>query len=266
MVLRVDAHCHVSPVWYEPVETLLEQMGRNGVDQAVLVQALGQFDNAYLEQCVRRYPGRFAAVVAVDVARADACTELSALAARGATGVRLRPDARSPGTDPFAVWRTAAQERLAVSCVGSSEKFAALEFAELVALFPQLAIVLEHLGGTNRPEDVEGAALRRRVFELAAYPNVYLKVPGLGELSKRSARLPAAGVALDPRPEILRHALVCFGAERLLWSSDFPVVSSREGYANALSWVLAALGDRSAEERAKIFGDTARRVFRLHDL
>ena len=34
----VDTHCHVSPYWYEPVETLLYQMTTNGVDQAVLIQ------------------------------------------------------------------------------------------------------------------------------------------------------------------------------------------------------------------------------------
>ena len=28
----VDTHCHVSPYWYEPVETLLHQMNSNGVD------------------------------------------------------------------------------------------------------------------------------------------------------------------------------------------------------------------------------------------
>ena len=37
----VDTHCHVSPYWYEPVETLLHQMNSNGVDKAVLIQ-LGQ--------------------------------------------------------------------------------------------------------------------------------------------------------------------------------------------------------------------------------
>ena len=31
----VDTHCHVSPYWYEPVETLLHQMNSNGVDKAV---------------------------------------------------------------------------------------------------------------------------------------------------------------------------------------------------------------------------------------
>ncbi len=29
--MLIDSHAHVSPVWYEPVETLLGQMARHGV-------------------------------------------------------------------------------------------------------------------------------------------------------------------------------------------------------------------------------------------
>jgi len=44
-MVTVDAHCHVSPCWYEPVESLLFQMDRNHVEQAVLVQYMGQLYN-----------------------------------------------------------------------------------------------------------------------------------------------------------------------------------------------------------------------------
>ena len=62
----VDSHCHVSRTWYEPVEVLLFQMERNGVDHAALIQMQGQFDNRYQQECVKRYPGKFASVVVVD--------------------------------------------------------------------------------------------------------------------------------------------------------------------------------------------------------
>lgn len=50
-MMTVDAHCHVSPCWYEPVESPLYQMERNGVAQAVLVRYMGQFDNEYQFEC-----------------------------------------------------------------------------------------------------------------------------------------------------------------------------------------------------------------------
>lgn len=263
-MILVDGHCHASPVWYEPVETLLYEMDRNDVAQAVLVQILGQYDNSYQQECLHRYPGRFASVVAVDAVRPDACRQLAELAAQGANGVRLRPGTRSPGDDPLAIWHTAQSQRLAVSCVGTSDAFASREFFELAAALPELPIVLEHLGGTSRPDvDAARAATRRRVLDLAELPNIYLKVPGLGELAARMESLPADGTPLDRNPAILREALERFGSDRLLWGSDFPPVAAREGYANALHWAREAFADLPSRERAQIFGGTARRVFGL---
>src|ERR1051326_3923099 len=87
----VDSHCHAAVGWYEPVEVLLHQMDRNGVEQAALIQINGQSDNSYQTECVRRYPDRLRSVVIVDVASPDAPVELERLAADGATGVRLPP-------------------------------------------------------------------------------------------------------------------------------------------------------------------------------
>ena len=262
MVAIADSHCHVSPVWYEPVETLVAQMDAAGVAQAVLVQLLGQTDNAYLESCRERYPGRFASVVAVDVTAADACALLAALAGRGHSGVRLRPDARSPGTDPFAIWRAARTAGLAVSCVGNSERFASPEFGELLDAVPGLPIVLEHLGGSSDPASVDGE-LCERVLALAEHANVYLKVPGLGELVPRPKVLPGSGRTLDAALAELYEVVERFGPERLMWGSDFPVVCSREGYGNALAWARDAIGKRYPDAPTPIFAGTARRVFRL---
>jgi predicted TIM-barrel fold metal-dependent hydrolase len=263
-VRLVDSQCHVSNIWYEPVETLLDQMHRSGVAQAVLIQMLGQFDNTYQQACVRAYPERFASVVAVDPARHDACDRLGALASEGAAGVRLRPDARSPGTDPLAIWRTADSLGLAVSCVGTAEQFSAHEFLELIAALPGLAIVLEHLGGTSRAGATDVGS-RRRALAAGRYPNVYLKVPGLGELVPRPFVLPEAGAVFGAEAAVaeLELAFEHFGPERLMWGSDFPVVGSREGYANALGWTRAAIAALWPATVARVFGDTARAVFKL---
>ncbi len=261
----VDSHCHVSPVWYEPVETLLFQMDRNEVAQAVLVQMLGQYDNAYQRDAVRRFPGRFASVVGVDPTQANAVTQLQALADQGARGVRLRPDARSSGSDPLAIWRIAQSRNLVVSCVGTSAAFTAPQFQALLEQVPGLNIVLEHLGGSSRPDtnEDERAARQRVIRELAAFPNVSLKVPGLGELLPRTTT--AADSSQSPftetTPQILRDALSYFGPERLLWGSDFPPVAAREGYANALKWCRRAFKDEPAASQAWIFGATAKRLF-----
>jgi len=240
----IDTHCHVSPVWFEPVETLLFHMDRHSVKHAVLTQLLGQSDNGYQKECVERYPGRFVSVVAVDGAAPDAAQRLRELAAGGARGLRLRPDARATGADPLALWRTAADLELTVSSVGPVAAFLAPPFQEVLETFPRLDVLAEHLGGWARPDCDGSAATLEGIKALARHPRFHL--------------------TLDLGPaRVVLELLPIYGAERLCWASDFPVVSSREGYANALTWSLELLAGISQQEREQIFAGTARRLFRI---
>lgn len=148
----VDTHCHALPHWFEPVELLLQQMNANGVDKATLVQVRGQSDNRYIMECVRRFPGRFSAVVIVDTDAPDAPDTLARWVSEGAEGVRLGPTARSPGSDPLAIWRKAAELGVPVSCLGSSEGFTSPDFEQVRKECPDLPIIIEHLGGIGRGE------------------------------------------------------------------------------------------------------------------
>ncbi len=262
----VDAHCHASPVWFEPVEPLVLQMDLNGVARAVLTQVLGQYDNSYQQECLARYPGRFASVVGVNPADPGAAAQLRDCADSGATGVRLRPEARSPGDDPLAVWRAAADAGFAISCGGSAAHVLSPEFADLLRAFPAMIFVLEHLGGWTRPDCDKSEETREGIMRLSAFPNVQLKVPALGQLSPRDMRgvLPASGCVLDPGPAaIVLEALGYFGADRMMWGSDYPPVSSREGYANALGWMRGLFAGQAEDVIAAVFGGTAARTFHL---
>jgi L-fuconolactonase len=260
----VDTHCHASLDWYEPIETLLYEMDSNGVDHAVLIQIMGQFDNAYQFECVRRYPGRFANVVLVDTDRPDAPQQLERLAERGASGVRLRPTTRSPGDDPLAIWRTADRLGLIVSCGGDSAGFASDEFAETIQALPSLRIVIEHLGSVSRRDlDEAQQARRRAVFGLARFPNTCIKVTGLGEFSERAMPVPAGFPFIQPIPPLLEDAYAAFGPSRMMWGSDFPPVAGREGYRLALNLTRDQFAAKSAADRELIFGQTALSVFKL---
>ena len=183
----VDSHCHASPLWYEPVETLLYQMDTNGVDAAVLIQMQGQFDNSYQQSCLRRYPSRFASVVLVDHTRADASDQLRRLADDGASGIRLKATDRSPGDDPLALWRTAAAAGLTISCPVPPDTDVD-EFSRLLEELPGLTVVLEHLAGSSRDAEDPHGTHRGRAFPLARHPNTCIKIPGLGEFSNANSR------------------------------------------------------------------------------
>jgi L-fuconolactonase len=262
----VDSHCHAALGWYEPIEVLLAQMDRNDVELAALIQINGQSDNSYQAECVRRYPDRLRSVVIVDTGRPDAPAELERLVAEGATGVRLRPGARSPGDDPLAIWRKAAELGITVSCGGSRDDFADDAFAAVFDACPTLSIVIEHLGslkwtdlgqvGPGQPPPA-----RPKLFGLARYPNAYVKIHGLGEFSQRAMPVRDPFPFVEPIAPLIELAYEAFGPGRMMWGSDYPPVSMREGYRNALRFTLERLADKSEEEQALIFGGVAARLF-----
>jgi L-fuconolactonase len=258
----VDGHVHVSPIWYEPVESLLYHLDANGIDQAVLVQQGGQVDNSYLIECVQRFPDRFYAVVMVDAKAEDACEQLQDWAEQGARGVRLRATERSPGDDPLAIWRQAAALDLSISCAGRAEGFVDQAFAQLVQAVPGATFVIEHMGGVVPPgSDPPPFARHRQIFELARYPNVAIKFHGLGEICPKLQPFPQPFPYDRAYLELFDLAYAAFGAERMLWGSDFPPVSANEGYANALRWPLEHFAHLPAAEQALLFGQTARRIY-----
>ena len=258
----VDTHCHASTSWYEPAESLLFHMDRNRVAHAVLVQIMGQYNNDYQFQCVRRYPDRFVSLVLVDSEKPDAEDELERLVAKGARGVRLRTHTRSPGDDPLAIWRKAVELGLPISCGGTVDGFASDEFAELIAEIPGTPIIIEHLGSINHP-DGEPAPypLRRKVFSLARFPNVYIKIHGMGEFCERAMPVTEPFPFELPVPPLLEMAYEAFGPQRMMWGSDYPPVSQREGYRNALQLTLDQLRTKSDQDRQMIFGGVALDVF-----
>ena len=236
-------------------------MNANVVDQAVLIQHRGVYDNGYLFQCAQRFEGRFAVVGMVDVSDPGASDALDGLADQGAVGVRLAPTDRSPGDDPLAVWRKASRLGLVVSSLGNVEEFASDEFAALVRELPNLTIVVEHLAGVGTDAQPPYADFER-AMRLAANPNVFLKVGGLGEISERPATL-SPDFRFDHTPPLIEMARDAFGVQRMTWGSDYPPVSGREGYANALRGVMEHPAFAGGDDLAWVMGETARRVFRL---
>ena len=185
--------------------------------------------------------------------------------------MRFRADVRSPGDDPLAIWRQAERLGLAVSCQGSGGALASRSFADLVAAVPRLPIVLEHMAGQQAPgrgqaaersggSQVDDSGLRA-VLGLARFPNVYVKITGLGEFSERTMPVAHPFPFTARSRRCLDQFYDAFGPGRLMWGSDYPPVSIREGYANALQFPMQELANRSDADRAQIFGETALKVF-----
>ena len=61
----------------------------------------------------------------------------------------------------------------------------------------------------------------------------------------------------------LEHALECYGAERLMVGSDWPVCTLASSYRRTMAIVEEALGGCSSKERASVLGGTAQRLWNL---
>jgi L-fuconolactonase len=151
---------------------------------------------------------------------------------------------------------------LVVSVLGNVEQFASDEFHRLVSQVPNLSVIIEHLAGM-RPGAEAPYEVYKRALALASYPNTYMKVGGLGEICVRPSIL-GNSLAFDDAPSLIEMALEAFGPERMMWGSDYPPVSSREGYGNALRGVMEHPAMSGPGDREWVMGKTAAKVFRLN--
>lgn len=118
-------------------------------------------------------------------------------------------------------------------------------------------LVLDHLG---KPDVRNGsaAAWRGRVKPLAALEHVSCKLSGL--ITEAEWR------AWDGRDLLpyLDAALECFGPERLLFGSDWPVCLLSGTYAQVRGLAEAATASLSESEREAVWGGNACRVYGLN--
>ncbi len=125
---------------------------------------------------------------------------------------------------------------------------------DLVRACPATRFVLDHIG---KP-DIAARRLdpwRGHIQELAALPNVVCKLSGLA-----SEADPTSWTIDDLRP-YADHVLHCFGADRLLFGSVWPVVKPAASYAKWLATASALLDHLGPNARRSVFFDNARRAY-----
>jgi L-fuconolactonase len=118
---------------------------------------------------------------------------------------------------------------------------------------PDLTFVLDHCG-KPRLATGEIAIWRRDIALLAKHPNIVCKLSGLVTEAAPDWQIADLRQAVD-------HVVACFGLQRLLWGSDWPVVNLAGGYAKWFAATETLLVDLSPGEKAAIFGGNAARIY-----
>jgi L-fuconolactonase len=139
------------------------------------------------------------------------------------------------------------------------------------ASLPELTFVLDHLGNVDvetGPDLDESWAAPFR--DLAALPNTVCKLSGILSVPGRRpspvqflAGPKAPGPAVDHLRPYVHLALESFGAERLMFGSDWPVCTLSASYTAVVAAAAELTRELSGPERAAIWAGTARSVYRI---
>jgi L-fuconolactonase len=243
------------PVSYEQ---MIAYQDRAGIKKAALVQASTCYghDNSYLAEALTTHPERFTGVFSCDILAPDACEAIAYWMAKGMTGMRLfTTGSTMPGQagwldDPrsFPAWRMAAEKRLPV-CLQMTAKGIA-QLTSVLDRFPHLRVILDHLA---RPQQDDGPPYSgaESLWNLASYPNVFLKITERNFIGARTGR---------GTPESFFGRLVSeFGASRIAWGSNYP--ASESSLSDLVKLAQSTLDFLSQSDREWIFSRTAKRLY-----
>jgi predicted TIM-barrel fold metal-dependent hydrolase len=148
------------------------------------------------------------------------------------------------------------------------------ELTQLARAVPDLAIVVNHLGGplgvgryAGRRDEVF-ADLRSGLAGLAELPNIFIKLGGIGMTRY------GGGWHDQPDPpssdelgamwgDLLRWCIDVFGPDRAMFESNFPVDGESCSYTVLWNTFKKVSSGYDEAERAALFSGTARRFYRL---
>lgn len=247
------------PLWFwempVTVEKLLQLMDEAGVEKAVLVQPVlaYSYDNSYATGSALRYPGKFASVGAIDMLEPGAMSRLSYwVSERGMSCLRLFTGRDASWIDDprtFPVWEKAATFHIPVLI--SLQPAELPRVRRLLERFPEARVLLDHMAN---PPVVEGPPFEasKPLFELAEFPNLYLKfsTPNFDALSVKP------GLTRD----FFQRLVDSFGAERLMWGSNFPTTHNRS-YKEMVDFARESLSFLGKEETYWLFEGTALKIW-----
>ncbi|MCX7306293.1 MAG: amidohydrolase [Hyphomicrobiales bacterium] len=126
----------------------------------------------------------------------------------------------------------------------------------LATLTPGVTFILDHCG----VPDIKGGdfdAWKRGICEIAERQNVVAKISGIVAYADSGAW------SADTLRPYVEHVVECFGWERVVWGSDWPVCVPGGGL---LAWVAAThavLSGCSNDERDRLFWKNADRIWQL---
>ena len=267
----IDAHVHLwrigqngctwptsdlTPIYRDfTIDDLRQVAGPVGVDQVILVQSQeDEADTSWLLS-LPRDPLIAGFVGWIDFTATEAPSAIGRLALNPRLrGLRPMVQDReadwydSSGLDPAFAAMTALQ--LVLDALIRPQHLPAL--LRLALRHPDLSIIIDHAA---KPIVSDLAAWSEQIDLLARLPNVSCKLSGL--LTELPPGAPSDAVA-----PIFDHLWNAFGAERLVWGSDWPVLNLAGNYE---SWLEQCRQLVPSTHHQAVFDTNARRIYGIQE-
>ena len=235
------------------VETLIEMMDEAGVAKATLVQAyfVYEYDNRYTVDATLAHRDRFASIVVLDPMDPGAPGELGRLVEKqGVAGLRFmrgRLPVSSLGEPAtFPLWER--MQSLGIPLAVNDRVAEIPKIRKAMERYPGVKVAFEHAWGhkVGAPPDY---SVLEPLFAFADNPNVYIKTA----INNIAAAREGGGT-----PEQLYAKLVkVFGANRIMWSSNYPAHPKFGGIKARLEESRKALAFLGQADQDWILGKTA---------
>lgn len=131
--------------------------------------------------------------------------------------------------------------------------------ARLARTIPDLTIVVDHIGNAGDPAEVKDE-WKQGMKAVGSCPNVYCKVSGVPEQSK--AEWGKAKSDLDYYRPLLDWVWNCFGEDRLIYGSNWPVSDKGTSYENLFNLVHEYFSHRGKDSVRKYFLENSQKAYK----
>lgn len=237
----VDAYAHCGIRKYKPYAELDAAMRAGGVARCVICEHRGEYDHSYIESVIRKEPERFRGVFLVDLDKADAIDDVTRwarpLSAKSAfSGIRLPVESLRTHRK---LWLWAAGLGLNLVVDGDIANGVPL-LDQFAREMPRTTIQITHL------------AQLKDVRALAARPNVHIQISGMHQFGHPPYK------ELRPVVEKLWRE---FGASRLLYASNFPVMGDNAVYLKEIELLRSGELGIPASAAKQVMHDNATRLW-----
>ncbi|MGI9488573.1 MAG: amidohydrolase family protein [Geminicoccaceae bacterium] len=131
--------------------------------------------------------------------------------------------------------------------------------ADLVHAVDNVQFILDHCG----VPDIEGgddAAWRTDIETLSEFPNVACKISGI------TAYCASGTATLETLQPYIEHCIACFGWDRVVWGSDWPVCNINSSVRDWMAISRTVVAKEDASNQEKLFRSNAIRLYGLRDI